>query len=213
MSLRARQLLVLMPPTARASEWLAPIAGSVLAIAVDGLAARISPSLGLTLAAIALALGVSFALDDAAAVSISASPASLALRRAVRVACALPLPTAVWLGLVLHSQATDGSELTLVLAGLVASAFAMAAIGLRAGESGGLVAAPALLALVACAFVLPGRVSLFPEGDPGEGGAFVVRWGLVLGLAASTFVAASLDPARRRVLARGCDSLLPRARA
>src|SRR5262249_49145098 len=121
---------------------------------------------------------------------------------AARVACALPLPAAVWSGLVLHSQAGDGSELTLALAGLVASALAMAAIGSRTGGSGGLVAAPALLTLVACSFLLPERISLFPEGGPSDGRGLVVRWGFVLGLGASTFVAASLDPARGRVLGK-----------
>jgi hypothetical protein len=202
MSLRPRRLLLLVPPTARSTDWLPGTASGMLAVAVVTLARDTSPALCLGLAAAALAMGSSFALDDPAATSLEASPAPLVLRHAVRASCALPLPAAVWLGLVQHFQAVDGSELTLVLAGLVASALAIAAVACRAGESGGLVAAPTLLMLVACAFVLPERVSLFPDGDPGEANAFIVRWGLVLGLAACVFIAASRDPAHRRVLAK-----------
>ena len=203
MSLRARQLLLLLHPTARASEWVAPVAGAVLAIAIDSLAGRISAALGLEFAAIALALGVSFAFDDPAGASIAASPTPLALRHSIRAAGVLPLPAAVWIGLLLRTHAGGQSILTLVLAGLVAWAFAIAAVGTRVGDSGGLIAAPSLLALAACAFLLPGHVSLFPAGAPSsEGKALVVRWVLVLGLAACTWVAASLDPASQHVLAR-----------
>jgi hypothetical protein len=167
------------------------------------LAGLISAALGLEFAAIALALGVSFAYDDPAAVSVAASPTPLALRHAVRAACVLPLAAAVWLVLLLHTRADDRGVLTLVLAGLVGWALAIAAVGTRVGDSGGLIAAPSLLALAACAFLLPGRVSLFPaEAQSSEGKAFVVRWVLVLGLAACTWVAASLDPASGHVLAR-----------
>jgi hypothetical protein len=203
MSLRARQLLLLVRPTAHAAEWLAPIAGSVLAVVADTLAGRISPTLGLELAAIALALGVSFALDDPAAASTAASPAPLLLRHAVRAACTLPLPVAVWLMLLLRSPAPDRSALTLVLSGLLASALAIAAVGARVGESGGFIAGPAFLALVAGAFILPERVSLFPEGQSSEEKTFLLRWALVLGLAASTSVAASLESgSSRRISAK-----------
>src|SRR5262245_46811467 len=104
MTLRAHQLLLLVRPTARASEWLVPLAGSVIAVAANGLAGRVSSLLGLELAAIALSLGVSSALDDPTGPSLAASPAPLALRQAIRAACALPLPVAVWLVLVLSAR-------------------------------------------------------------------------------------------------------------
>src|SRR5262249_10536296 len=116
MSLRARQLLLLLQPTARASEWLAPVAGAVLAVAVDRLAGGISASLGLELAAIALALGASFALDDPAAESLGASPLPLVLRHAVRAACAIPIPLGIWLVLILQSQGVSRGALTKELA-------------------------------------------------------------------------------------------------
>src|SRR5262249_21226050 len=115
-------------------------------------------------------------------------------------ACALSLPAAVWLGLILRSPTVGRRALTLELAGLVAAALAIAAVGSHIGESGGLIAAPVLLALVMCAFVLPERLSLFPpEAPSGTGKAFDARWLLVLVLAVCAFVAASLDPARRRI--------------
>jgi hypothetical protein len=194
--LRARQLRLLVRPTARASEWLAPVAGSVIAVAVDYAAGRISSQLGLELAAIALALGVAFALDDPAAPSLAASPIPLGLRHVVRAACALPLPIAVWLVLVLLSSVADRSALTLVLAGFITWALATAAVGMRIGDSGGLIAAPAVLALGACAFLLPERVSLYPT--EGREGAFVAAWALVFGLTAAMGIAASRDPACRR---------------
>src|SRR5262249_36586693 len=127
--LRARQFMLLIRPTARASDWLTPIAGAVLAVALDRVAGPISASFGLELAAIALALGVSFAFDDAASVSIAASPVPLGLRYAVRGACALPIPAAVWIVLASSSGADNRSMLTLALAGLVAQTLAIAAVG------------------------------------------------------------------------------------
>jgi len=182
--MRARQLVVLVRPTARASEWLAPIAGCAIAIAFDTLFGRISPSIGLELAAVALALGVSFALDDPAEASVEASPVPLAFRHAIRAACVVPLPAVVWVLLATRSDAPDAGTLTLEVASLVALALAIAALGTRAGGSGGPVAAPALLGLVASTAGL--RDAIAP----------LVFWALVLAVAAALAAAACRDPAK-----------------
>jgi hypothetical protein len=182
--MRARQLVVLVPPTARTSEWLAPVAGCAVAIAFDSLVGRISPSVGLEPAAVALALGVSFALDDPAASSLEASPVPLAVRHAVRAACVVPLPAAVWVVLATRSDAPDARTLSLELASLVALALAIAALATRVGEAGGPLAAPAVLGLVAATAGL--RDAIRP----------VVLWTIVLAVAAALAVAACRDPAK-----------------
>lgn len=201
---RARQILLLVRPTVRASDWPAALAGSLLAIGVDHFAGLISPPLGMELAAVVLALGVSFALDDPAALTLAATPAPLGLRQMIRAACALPLVAAAWIAILLSSRGVDSGTLTLVLAGFLASAFAIAAVGVRFGESGGLVAAPALLALGAAVFLLPERISLLPvEGPQGNERAFAARWALVLALMAVIGKAASRDPGARRHVTGG----------
>jgi hypothetical protein len=198
-----RRALLLVGPTVRSTDWLAPTAAAILAIAVDRLAGRTSDVLGLELAAIALAVGIAFALDDPAAGSLAACPASLAIRNAVRVACVVPLPAGVWLALVLRSGAAGAVRLTPVAAGLSSMALAIAATRVRAGESGGLAAGPAVLALVSGAGLLPERLSLFPDDGRLADGSFGGRWGLVLVLSVVTYAAASRDPAARRLARPG----------
>ena len=185
------QLLVLVRPTVRSTDWLAPIAGAVLAVAVEVSAGRLWPQPSLELAAVALALGASFALDDDAAASIATTPTRLALRHGLRAACAMPLPAAVWLAIVMASPAADADTPTLELASLSATALAVAAARLRAGNAGGLAAAPAVLGVAAAAPLVPTTVSVD------------LVWALVLAAAAAVSAAACLDPAVRTIRLRG----------
>jgi hypothetical protein len=131
-------------------------------------------------------MGATFALDDDATPSVEASPAPLALRNAVRAACAVPIPAMIWVTLLLVTPEADGRMITIELAGLVAAALALGAAGMRLGDDGGLVAAPALLGLVAAS-------SLAPWHD---------FWRVGFGAAVLLGAWASRDPARQ--LARPC---------
>lgn len=178
----ARQLLLLVRPAVRSADWRAPVAGGALALAVGPLTSRVSPTLGLEFAAVALALGASSALDDPTVDSLAASPAPLALRHAVRAGCALPLPAAIWLLLMLPSHGIHRATLTLELAGLLASALALGAVGTRVGAKGGTAAGPALLGLVIAAALSPPSVSR------------LLLSAVILAIAITTGAAASRDP-------------------
>src|SRR5262249_57062336 len=65
-TMRAWQLLLLIRPTVRSIEWLAPTTGGLVAIAIVAVPGGVPPMLRLELATIAVALGVSVTLDDAA---------------------------------------------------------------------------------------------------------------------------------------------------
>jgi hypothetical protein len=179
----ATTAVLLVRPTVRSTDWLPPAASGLLAVAVATLPRGTPPTLRLELAAIALAMGASFALDDDAAVSVEASPVPLALRNAVRAGFAIPIPATIWLTLLLVTPEADACTLTVELGGLLAAALALGAAGRRLGADGGLVAAPALLGLVATS-------SLVSWHD---------FWRVGFGAAVLLGVWASRDPAGRRV--------------
>ena len=93
------------------------------------------------------------------------------------------------------------AALTLEAAALLAVTLALAAAGSRLAPErrGGVVAAPALLALASVAGLLPARVELYAQPVGGAWDAAHRRWALLLGLALGTFAAASRDPAHRRL--------------
>jgi hypothetical protein len=171
-SVQARRLALLVRPTVRSTDWLPPVAGSLLAVAVATLARGTSPALRLELASVALGIGGSFAL-----------------RNAVRAGCAIPFPAAIWITILLLTPEADRSTLTLELAGLLAAALALSALGMRLGVDGGLLAAPAVLGLVAAS-------SLVHWDD---------FWGVGFGAAVVLGIGASRDPAHQRAAARRDD--------
>jgi hypothetical protein len=163
------------------------------------------------------ALGCAFLLDDPSEPSTEAVAGSLLLRRTLRVALLLPATAAWWVAVVWRVRAVHPrlplpvAALTLEAAALLAVTLALAAAGshLAPERRGGVVAAPALLALASAAFLLPARVTLYaPPGGAAWDGAHQ-RWATLLGLALVAFALASRDPAHRRLpsqvraLARG----------
>jgi hypothetical protein len=93
------------------------------------------------------------------------------------------------------------AALTLEATALLAVTMALAAAGSRLAPErrGGVVAAPALLALTSAAFLLPAQVALYAEPGSATWDGAHRRWALLLGLALATFAAASRDPAHRRL--------------
>jgi fluoroquinolone transport system permease protein len=192
-----RLVPALLVPTAHAVGWAAPLAGFALSLGLLGLAVR--PGLELPAERLVLwlrvamtvgALGCAFLLDDPSEPTTEGVVGSLRLRRSLRVALLLPATAVWWVAVVWRVQAVQPrlplpvAALTLEAAALLAVTMALAAAGSRLAPErrGGVVAAPALLALTSAAW----------------DGAHQ-RWALLLGLALAAFAAAGRDPAHRRL--------------
>jgi hypothetical protein len=225
-----RLVPALLVPTARAVGWGAPLAGFALSLGLLGLAVR--PGLELPAGRLVLwlriamtvgALGCAFLLDDPSEPTTEGVAGSLLLRRTLRVALLLPATAAWWVGVVWRVRAVHPglplpvAALTLEAAALLAVTVALAAAGSRLAPErrGGVVAAPALLALACAAFLLPSPVALYAQPGGAAWDGAHQRWALLLGLALVAFAAASRDPAHRRLPRRlpGLGHVLARGRA
>jgi len=157
------------------------------------------------IAAICLALGVAFLLDDPAARSTRTVPTSRLARHGVRVALAGPV-AGLWWALLLHvagrRMPVPAAALTLEAATLLAVALAVSAVAQRRSVDGttSVVAAPGVLLVVAVAWALPQRVELIVRpADPGWTAAHY-RWVVLLGFALAAFVWAGHEPTSGRSL-------------
>jgi hypothetical protein len=228
-----RQLRLVPPllvPTARAIGWGPPLAAFTVSLGLLALAVR--PGLALPagqlmlwlrIAMIVAALGWAFLLDDPSEPTTEGVAGSLLLRRALRMALLLPATAAWWVAVVWRVRAVHPgmplpvAALTLEAAALLAVTVALAAAGSRLAPErrGGVVAAPALLALASAAGLLPARVALYVQPEGGAWDAAHRRWALLLGLALAVFAISSRDPAHRRLLSqvRTLAHGLPRGRA
>jgi hypothetical protein len=226
---RLRRQLRLVPallvPTARAVGWGPPLAGFALGLGLLALAVRPGLELPagrlvlwLRIAMVAGALGCAFLLDDPSEPTTEAVAGSLLLRRALRVALVLPAAAAWWAAVLWRVHAVHPglplpvAALTLEAAALLAVTVALAAAGSRLAPErrGGVVAAPALLALAAAAFLLPAPAALYAQPGAAWDDAHR-RWALLPAIALAAFAAASRDPGRRRL--RGLGRRLARGRS
>ncbi len=215
---RLRRQLRLVPallvPTTRAVGWL-PALGA-FAVSLGLLALAVRPGLPLApedllqwvrYAMIVAALGYAFLLDDPSEPTTEGVAGSLLLRRTLRVALLLPATAAWWVAVVWRVRSVYPqlplpiAALTLEAAALLTVTLALAAAGSRLAPErrGGVVAAPALLALAAAAAVLPARLILYAPPDSAEWDSAHQRWMALLGLALVAFLVASRDPAHRRL--------------
>jgi fluoroquinolone transport system permease protein len=225
-----RLVPALLVPTARAVGWAPPLAGFALSLGLLALAAR--PGLELPAGRLVLwlrlamtvgALGCAFLLDDPSEPTTEGVAGSLLLRRSLRVALLLPATAVWWVAVVWRLRAVHPglplpvAALTLEAAALLAVTVALAAAGSRLAPErrGGVVAAPALLALASAAFLLPAQVALYAQPGSAAWDGAHQRWALLLGLALAAFAAASRDPAHRRLPSRlrGLAPGLARGRA
>ena len=208
-----RLLLRLLGPMARAVTWT-PLA---LSGAVGLIALRLTttdPTLRtldllfrFRVAAVALAAGAAFVLDDPSERTCAAVPCPVMLRRVARLALLVPVIVVWWLcaaGL-LQSAPTGASfplaRSALEIATLTVGTLAISTARLpRAIEPvGGIAAGPALLALaLVAATALPPQLALFvyPANSTWSGAGW--RWCALLVVASLGLLAASRDPARRR---------------
>ncbi len=156
-------------------------------------------------AALLVALGAAFSLDDPAATITAPSPLPQHLRAMVRVAVQVAPAAATWAGVCLIAVALAPAALpiaglTLEQLALVVVAWAVAAWWRRhTGDTrGGHVAAPLVVFLTTAAAELPARLALFSSGrtDPVWRGA-QARWVAVLSVAILALAAAVRDPVFR----------------
>jgi len=209
-----RLIPALLVPTARAVAWWPPLAAFTVSLGLLALAVRPGSVLEaeelvqwLRIAIVTGALGCAFLLDDPSEPTTEGVAGSLLLRRALRVALLLPATAAWWVAVVWRIRAVYPAvslpiaAFTLEVAALLAVTMALAAAGSRLAPErrGGVVAAPALLALTSAAFLLPARIGLYAQPGSGVWDGAHRRWALLLGLALVAFAVASRDPAHRRL--------------
>jgi hypothetical protein len=152
-----------------------------------------------------LALGSGYVLDDGAAVTLQASPYSLARRIWLRIggaaAVVVPLWTAMLAGLLPSAPAGDrwalGLGLTVEFAAAITFVWAVAGWSRRHGfEHPGIITTPALLALLLLAASIPRAAPMLVGFGPQWTSAHL-RWSGVLVGAALALVAGTRDPAAR----------------
>jgi hypothetical protein len=205
LSIRARQVGLLTPATLRAGQWLPVLPAGALALLAVELAAG-TPQAGLVAlrsAAVALALGAAFLLDDPAAELLGCSPTPLWSRRLPRIGVPLPLLGLLWAAVLGRSglAAIPVGDLTLELAGMLTVTLALAACaGRYTGDGmGGRAGGPGLLVLVPLAW--QARMWAGLPGDPLWTLAHR-RWLAAQVASAALLLWASLDPGRWPLRAR-----------
>ncbi len=161
-------------------------------------------ALPLQVAAIALASGIGFALDDPAFEVMAASPTSLLRRRALRLLVTVPPAIALWAAL-LGWQGTEEIEEALALVALAAGVFGLtlgiAGVAARRSPhgSGGVAVAPTLFVLLIASTTVPPRWRPLPLGDvPGGWPQIYAGWTSAAALGILIFALSSRDPARGR---------------
>jgi hypothetical protein len=200
--MRLRQVRALAPLEARTMHWQ-PLARTMPAgILVIALGSRAGVPVRLTLAGAAVAATTAFLFDDAAAVTLAASPTSLPARRLQRT-LAVAIATALWwAGAAALAADRVGARplrgLTLEFMTFVAIALAASATAARLGDgTGGGIAGAVLTLLCFATTLLPPWPWLpFPSQPDAPGAA--ARLMTILAVAVAVLAVSSRDPARRR---------------
>ncbi len=176
-----------LPYLCRAVRWR-PIIG---AAAIASFLTRTDVAPVLVVAVVAV--GLSYVLDDPAAVILDATPTGRVRRRIPRMGLTVSLTAALWLVVVqplwsLRSSSPAGVPADLAVATLAAVVLAAAVVG------GGVAAAPVGLAVGLVGGQLPDPWSLVLE--PGQSR----NWVILLAVSAALVIRCSRDPAARRQL-------------
>jgi hypothetical protein len=158
-------------------------------------------------AAILLAGGAGFTLDDPAAEILAASPAPLSRRRSLRLLVVVPPVTVLW-GLLLGWQGTEGREesvaLMLLFAGLMGLSLAVSGVAGRTSwmpGRGGIAVPPAIFVLVFLSSAVPRQWRPLPFGDvPGGWTQINIRWAAAAAVGTLVLFMSSRDPAARSLL-------------
>ena len=182
MTSRGRVPLAACIPVTRAISWRPLAGGSVIGLAVLAwLRMRDAGTFGLVgglrVAAVLLAAGAAFALDDPAATTLASSPTPLSTRRSMRMAMALGACFATWavmLSIAGSPARTAAAGLSVEAAGMLAVALAAASVATpwMANGRGGLAGGPTLVSFLLTAMLVQqcwpsGRSSRFPGRQRG----------------------------------------------
>lgn len=209
MSVRAAQVVALRRATVRSVRW-APALAAVLVVtglatgrdeAFDTLGSAL---LMVRIVAVLLALGAVFVLDDAAAVSVAASPTPLWWRRMLRYGVAAVFVLPAWAAVLAYAQSQQPQlpwlRLTLELTVHVTFGLAVAGAAARWLDAidPGMTAALAVLGFTFIGAHLPPRFALFTVPDSPPWQPSTLRWAGVLMTAIAVLVATTRDPARAR---------------
>lgn len=214
LSSRLRVTRALLVPLMRSLRWWPLLAGGLTGLGLVWLGTRrMDPPLDLQTAAlwlrlgiVTLAVGAAFVLDDPSETSTLHVPVSLLRRRALRLMLVAPAIVAWW-GVLAWIAGRLPTHATVPLGPLVLEAAALlvtvAALAAAAAphltdRCGGIAASSTTLALVAAAFLLPGRLALFADPGSPHWAPAHQRWWAVAAVAALGLVLASRDPGRRR---------------
>lgn len=197
-------LLALSLPTARVLTWrpLFWSMGGASAYLAIGNPAGLVTRLAIAGAAVGATSG--FLLDDPAAVTLAAAPASLPMRRLHRVMIAAISIGLWWIGAVLFVSVRSGGfplvGRSLELAALGAIALATSALAATSGDrtSGGIAGAVAALCCYAATLLPPKPWLPFPSNPDAPGASFRLSTAVLLAVAALWFL--SRDPAGRKML-------------
>ncbi|MDP9222460.1 MAG: hypothetical protein M3P18_01115 [Actinomycetota bacterium] len=215
--IRARQVPHMLGPTLRAMPWGPFLAAGFLAVAYIWLEApgryvadRIQV---LRLGALLACLGASFLLDDRTEDTLAYVPTPLLLRRAVRVALALPVAaTFWWLSIKLAGQVPKAAggplpteDLTREPLAVLVIAFAASSLGSRIAldRLGGVVGAPLILGILPVLVLVPQarQLVISSPADPLWHHAHKI-WGSVFLVALVMFIYWSGDAGRYSIRAR-----------
>lgn len=204
--LRARQLTAIAPSAVRVVSWQPLAITMAVGILVVATGSPASVMTRLALAGAAVAAGTAFTLDDAAAVTLAASPTSRPARRLLRVACVV-VATGVWWAVAASVASSrvgtlPRSSLALELAAFVAVALAVSALAASQGDQTGGGVAGAVV-VVACygSTLLPPRWWLPFPASPNAPGASA-RFVATLTIASAVLAVTSRDAATRTLSMR-----------
>jgi hypothetical protein len=203
----------------RSMHWLSLGVAGLVSVSIVAWRHGHEAAVPMQAAALLLAGGVGFALDDPAAEILAPSPTPLVCQRLLRLLVVMPT-VALLFGLLLRWQGTEDHEETLALillfAGLVGLSLAAAGVAGRtswARGRGGVAAPPSILFLVFISSAIPGRWRPLPFGDvPGGWTQIYVRWAVAAAAGMVVLLLSSRDQATRgsRPSLRGRSAARPR---
>lgn len=207
MSVRADQAVALRRATVRSVRWPPALVAVLLVAGLtawqhEQLAAPSSALVVVRLAAVLLALGAAFVIEDDTAITVASSPTPLWWRRTLRCAVAAALVLPGWTGVLVYAHGRQPAlpwlRLSLELAVLVIVGLAVAGVvSLRLDVlDSGTTAALAVLGFALTVACLPARVALFttPGSTSWEPSTF--RWTVALATALIVLTLTTRDPAR-----------------
>jgi hypothetical protein len=210
--------LLRLARVAQTIAWPALLGGALGCVAAVTIAAHDASPLGTWpgLGAVMLCAGAAFLLDDDAGAAADAAPTSLARRRMLRVALALPLLCGAWTAsLWIATSGDDGlfgpgarAGLSVQFAAMLALTLAGSAVALRVRPDArsGWAGAVAPFVLLAVVYYVPQRWTMLAAPGDSAWLASQHRWIALLVLAGLTLVLATRDPAARGLRRRGVRS-------